>query len=124
MVWRVFDSRSTNGWLRCSGWIPPTTQPRVVDRTGRTMCDANMGGGAADCGAERPCVLDLAFGQTQSRAKFLVSRKLRPLGSIAFHRCPGRKRWRRVETRNARKGETYQLGFDVTREMFDFVEGL
>jgi len=29
-----------------------------------------------------------------------------------------------VETRNARKGEPYQLGFDITREMFDFVEGL
>jgi hypothetical protein len=29
-----------------------------------------------------------------------------------------------VETRNAQKGETYQLGFDVTREMFDFVEGI
>jgi hypothetical protein len=29
-----------------------------------------------------------------------------------------------VEARNAQKGETYQLGFDVTREMFDFVEGL
>jgi hypothetical protein len=34
------------------------------------------------------------------------------------------ERWRRVKARNARKGETYQLGFDVTREMFDFVEGL
>jgi predicted kinase len=37
---------------------------------------------------------------------------------------PAEERWRRVETRNTRKGETYQLGFDVTREMFDFVERL
>jgi hypothetical protein len=29
-----------------------------------------------------------------------------------------------MEARNAQKGETYQLGFDVTREMFDVVEGL
>jgi hypothetical protein len=26
--------------------------------------------------------------------------------------------------RNANKGETYQLDFDVTREMFEFVESL
>jgi hypothetical protein len=26
--------------------------------------------------------------------------------------------------RNAEKGKTYQLEFDVTREMFDFVESL
>jgi len=29
-----------------------------------------------------------------------------------------------VEARNAQIKGTYQLGFDVTREMFDFVEGL
>ena len=34
----------------------------------------------------------------------------------------GRPRWRRVEARNADRGRTYQLPFDVTREMFDFVE--
>ena len=29
-----------------------------------------------------------------------------------------------MQTRNAQNGETYQLGFDVTREMFDFVESV
>lgn len=43
---------------------------------------------------------------------------------LHFVDVPADERWRRVEMRNARKGETYQLGFDVTREMFDFVEGL
>ncbi len=32
------------------------------------------------------------------------------------------ERWRRVQARNAAKGETHQLQFAVTREMFDFVE--
>ena len=43
---------------------------------------------------------------------------------LHFIDVPADERWRRVETRNAQKGETYQLSFDVTREMFDFVEGL
>jgi len=43
---------------------------------------------------------------------------------LHFIDAPADERWRRVETRNARRGETYQLDFDVTREMFDFVEGL
>ena len=36
--------------------------------------------------------------------------------------APSDERWHRVEKRNAEKGATYQL--DVTREMFDFVEGI
>jgi predicted kinase len=72
-----------------------------------------------------PCVLDLGFGQTQSRAKFADLAKAAGLSvQLHFIDVPAEERWRRVETRNARKGETYQLAFDVTREMFDFVEEL
>ena len=71
------------------------------------------------------CVLDLGFTQTQSRAKFAGLAQAAGLSvQLHFIDVPAEERWRRVETRNARKGETYQLGFDVTREMFDFVEGL
>ena len=116
--------RRMDGYAVLDGY-PPTTQPRVVDRTGRTMCDANMGGGAEIVARNVPCVLDLAFGQTQSRAKFAGLAKAAGLSvQLHFIDVPAEERWRRVETRNARKGETYQLGFDVTREMFDFVEGL
>jgi len=31
---------------------------------------------------------------------------------------PAEERWHRVQKRNAEKGKTYQLGFEVTREMF------
>ena len=72
-----------------------------------------------------PCVLDVGFGQTQSRAKFAeLAGKAGLSVQLHFIDVPADERWRRVETRNAQKGETYQLSFDVTREMFDFVEGL
>jgi predicted kinase len=72
-----------------------------------------------------PCVLDIGFGQTQSRARFAELAGNAGLSvQLHFVDVPTEERWRRVETRNAQKGETYQLGFDVTREMFDFVEGL
>jgi predicted kinase len=72
-----------------------------------------------------PCVLDLGFSQAQSRRQFADLAKAAGLSvQLHFIDVPAEERWRRVETRNARKGETYQLGFDITREMFDFVEGL
>ena len=72
-----------------------------------------------------PCVLDLGFSQAQSRMKFADLAEAAGLSvQLHFIDVPAEERWRRVETRNARKGETYQLGFDITREMFDFVEGL
>ena len=76
-------------------------------------------------GRNVPCVLDLGFGQAHSRAKFAGLAKAAGLSAqLHFVDVPAEERWRRVETRNARRGKTYQLGFDVTREMFDFVEGL
>ena len=72
-----------------------------------------------------PCVLDIGFGQTASRARFAkLARDAGLSVQLHFLDVPAEERWRRVEARNAKKGETYQLGFDVTREMFDFVEGL
>jgi predicted kinase len=72
-----------------------------------------------------PCVLDLGFSQTKSRAKFADFAQAAGLSvQLHFIDVPAEERWQRVATRNARKGETYQLRFDITREMFDFVEGL
>ena len=72
-----------------------------------------------------PCVLDIGLGQAQSRARFAELARIAGLSvQLLFIDVPAEERWRRVEARNAQKGETYQLGFDITREMFDFVEGL
>lgn len=72
-----------------------------------------------------PCVLDVGLGQAQSRARFAELARHAGL-SVQLHLLdlPVEERWRRVQARNAQKGETYQLGFEVTREMFDFIEGL
>jgi predicted kinase len=45
-------------------------------------------------------------------------------GQLHVLDVPVAERWRRVQSRNAEKGETHQLQFAVTREMFDFVETL
>ena len=72
-----------------------------------------------------PCVLDTGFGQAQSRARFAGLAQEAGLSvQLHFIDVPVAERWRRVGARNAQKGATYQLGFDVTREMFDFVEGI
>ncbi|TAL01594.1 MAG: ATP-binding protein [Rhodospirillaceae bacterium] len=72
-----------------------------------------------------PCVLDLGFSQADSRVR--IANLTRDAGlSVQLHfiDVPLEERWRRVEARNAAKGDTYQLQFDVTREMFDYVETL
>ena len=72
-----------------------------------------------------PCVLDLGLGQRVHREKFALLAKDSGL-SLQLHYLdvPEAERWRRVQARNDAKAGTYQLPFDVTREMFDFVEGI
>lgn len=43
---------------------------------------------------------------------------------LHFVDVPTEERWRRVDARNHDGGEGGQLSFAVTREMFDFVEGM
>jgi predicted kinase len=70
-----------------------------------------------------PCVLDFGFGQAELRARVLRLAETAGLSvQLQLLDVPAAERWRRVQARNAEKGESYQLGFDVTREMFDFVE--
>jgi len=72
-----------------------------------------------------PCVLDVGLGQAHTRNRFYRLAAESGL-SVQLHVldvCPA-ERWRRIETRNREQGATYNLPFDVTREMFDFVETL
>ena len=72
-----------------------------------------------------PCVLDLGLGQRIHRDKFARLAKDAGLSlQLHFLDVPAEQRWRRVQSRNDAKAQTYQLPFDVTREMFDFVEGI
>lgn len=72
-----------------------------------------------------PCILDLGFSQRESRERFAGLARDAGLGvQLHFLDIPADERWRRVTARNADRGASYQLPFDVTREMFDFVETL
>ena len=68
-------------------------------------------------------MLDLGFGQGKSRARFAELAKECGLSiQLHFLDVPADERWRRVQARNEDRGQTNQLPFDVTREMFDLVE--
>lgn len=68
-------------------------------------------------------VLDLGFTRADHRAKFYAIAEGAGVGAqLHFVDVPANDRWARVTKRNAEKGETYRL--DVTREMFDFMEGI
>jgi predicted kinase len=68
-------------------------------------------------------VLDLGFTRAEHRAKFEAIGRAAGL-AVKLHLVDvdPEERWRRVQGRNADKGETYRL--EVTREMFDFMEGM
>jgi predicted kinase len=75
----------------------------------------------AECGT--PCVLDLGFSQAAGRVKFYERARAAALSvQLHFVDVAKEERWRRVEKRNAGKGGAQQLTFEVTRDMFDFVE--
>ena len=91
----------------------------------RRCCDQIWTIAAQVVGRGAPCVLDLGFTQFGERDRF--AERARGAGfSVQLHvlDIPAAERWRRVEARNAEKGETHQLEFAVTREMFDFVESM
>lgn len=72
-----------------------------------------------------PCVLDVGLSRASSRDRFYGLAGEAGL-SVRLHvlDVPAAERWRRVEARNRERGATYDLPFDVSREMFDFVETL
>ncbi len=72
-----------------------------------------------------PSILDFGFSLKSSRERFAdLARAAGFPPQLHFIEVPLEERWRRVQKRNAKKGETAQLNFEVTREMFDFVETL
>jgi predicted kinase len=76
--------------------------------------------------AERgvPCVLDVGLTRAATRARFVGVATEQGLSTqLHFVDVPAPERWRRVEERNRAEGGS-ALPFDVTREMFDFVESL
>jgi predicted kinase len=70
-------------------------------------------------------VLDLGLTTRESRVRFAdLAREAGLPVQLHFVDVPADERWRRVEVRNEDIGEGAQLRFAITREMFDYVEGL
>jgi predicted kinase len=116
---------SIDEWMSTLFWMD-TPQPLQaawsMQRVERCFCQI-WAVASQVAGRGIPCVLDLGFGDANSRNR--VYRLAGEAGlTVQLHvlDVPADERWRRVEVRNAERGGTYQLPFDVTREMFDFVE--
>ena len=118
---------SIDEWMTALFWTDapqPLEAAWAMERVER--CYAQIWVTASQLAARRvPCVLDLGFGQAESRARFAgLATGVGSSVQLHFIDVPLEEPWRRVESRNARKGETYQLRFDVTRAMFDYVESM
>lgn len=70
-----------------------------------------------------PSVLEIGLTQRAARQAF-YERIARAGLELALHvvEAPADVRWQRVEARNRERGATFEL--EVTRGMFDFVEGM
>jgi hypothetical protein len=101
------------------------TYPDLIEVMDGPCCPCPQRGVDLGRNSLRYSILSFHTRGRTSRAKFADLAKAAGLSvQLHFIDVPAEERWRRVETRNAQKGETSKLGFDVTREMFDFVEGL
>jgi len=118
---------SIDEWMSTLFWMDapqPIAAPWAIERIARcTTAILNLVRQITAQGV--PCILDLGLSQIKDRAEMVDFARAAGLGvQLHFLDVPADERWRRVEARNVEKGATYQLSFDVTREMFDYVESL
>src|SRR5258708_25777527 len=110
---------SIDEWMATLFWMD-TPQPldpaRSMERVER--CLTQIWAVALRIAARNvPCVLDIGFGQTQSRARFADLAGVAGLSiHLHFIYVPADERGRPVEARKAHKGEKYTPGFEVTQE--------
>jgi predicted kinase len=112
-------------WMAALYWqdaLQPPDGVWVMERIGR--CQMRIWDTAKEIAAHGvPCVLEIGFSHAKARAQFAAyAQELGLPVQLHFIDVPAEERWRRVEKRNADKSGP--LGFDVTREMFDFVEAM
>jgi predicted kinase len=118
---------SIDEWMSALFWMDspqPLEATWSMERVER--CSAQIWRTAAEiCGQGVPVILDLGVGQVAARLKYFTLAAEAGF-SVRLHslEAPAQVRWRRVQARNRSKGGTGQLPFNVTREMFDFVETL
>ncbi len=115
---------SIDEWMTALFWMdsPQPLDPAwSIERVER--CCAQIWRSAVEV-AQRgaPCVLEIGLVTRSIRAKYrALARDAGLSAQLHYIDVSADERWRRVEARNGRETEA-QLSFDVTREMFDFVE--
>lgn len=94
--------------------------PWIDERVRR--CERRMVAIALELGRlDMPAVLDLGLQRADQRQRVAAPALAAGLDvRLHFIDVDVEERWRRVESRNAAKGETFRLA--VTRPMFDFIE--
>lgn len=94
----------------------------MIERIER--CETQIGRIALQCaGRGMPVVLDLGFTRADHRARLAsLARDAGHEPVLHFLDVPAQARWSRVEARNRDRGDTFSI--EVTRPMFDFVEGM
>ncbi|QGM45006.1 AAA family ATPase [Methylocystis heyeri] len=118
---------SIDEWMSALFWMD-TPQPLdpawSIERVER--CFSQMWRTAADAATRGlPVVLDWGFGSAKQRAHYAgLAAEASLTVKMHFLDVSAEERWRRVQRRNAGHGDSRQLPFEVTREMFDFVESI
>jgi predicted kinase len=115
---------SIDEWMTTMFWMDspnPIEFEWTMARIGR--CEAQILEQVAALSALGvPSVLDLGFTRADHRARFAsAATTMRATASLHWVDVPTDERWRRVQQRNAEKGETFAMTVD--RDMFDFMEG-
>ena len=104
---------SIDEWMSALFWMDAHDPfpPALIWRTAAEVCRRGV-----------PCVLEIGLTTAAARARY-AGLALQAGFEVKLHLvdAPVDERWERVETRN-RSPEADQLPFEVTREMFDFVE--
>lgn len=115
---------SIDDWMTTLFWMD-SPQPIEFDwamaRIGR--CEAQiLAQVAALTALGVPSILDLGFTRADHRTRFAkAATAMGATPSLHWVDVPTEERWRRVQQRNAEKGETFAMTVD--RDMFDFMEG-
>ncbi len=118
---------SIDEWMSALFWmdspqpLDPGWSMERVERCSRQIWRVAVDVAARDV----PCILDVGLSTAGQRGRYLGWATEAGLSAqLHYLDVPADERWRRVTARNRDTLAHGQLPFEVTREMFDFVEGL
>jgi predicted kinase len=118
---------SIDEWMTTLFWMD-TPQPLDPDWSMARVerCNARIWLTAVEIAPRGiPCILDLGFSSAEQRARYVELAAQAGLSAqLHYLDVSLDERWRRVQARNRQTDDTKQLPFEVTREMFDFVESV